>query len=63
MSEKKDNMISSNALTATSKFMSLVLRHEPERIGLVLDADGWAGVDDCWTKLHKRASRSQESCC
>ena len=29
-----------------SKFMSLVLRHEPETIGLRLDPAGWAGVDE-----------------
>ena len=28
----------------TSKFLSLVLRHEPERAGVVLDAAGWVGV-------------------
>jgi putative RNA 2'-phosphotransferase len=28
-----------------SKFLSLVLRHAPDRIGLVLDAQGWADVD------------------
>ena len=28
-----------------SKFLSLVLRHEPERTGLQLDAAGWVGVD------------------
>lgn len=28
----------------TSKFLSLVLRHRPGRIGLVLDANGWAEV-------------------
>lgn len=27
-----------------SKFLSLVLRHEPEAIGLTLDAAGWASV-------------------
>jgi putative RNA 2'-phosphotransferase len=30
----------------TSKFMSLVLRHKPEEIGLVLDGQGWADVDE-----------------
>ena len=30
----------------TSKFMSLVLRHRPEHIGLVLDENGWADVDE-----------------
>jgi putative RNA 2'-phosphotransferase len=28
-----------------SKFMSLVLRHAPESIGIVLDAQGWVEVD------------------
>ena len=29
-----------------SRFLSLVLRHEPEKIGLRLDAAGWTSVDD-----------------
>lgn len=29
-----------------SKFLSLVLRHKPERIGLRLDEAGWTGVDE-----------------
>ncbi|WP_257166386.1 RNA 2'-phosphotransferase [Bradyrhizobium sp. SRS-191] len=29
-----------------SKFLSLVLRHQPEAIGLVLDSQGWAVIDD-----------------
>ncbi|SDY70534.1 putative RNA 2'-phosphotransferase [Lysobacter sp. yr284] len=29
-----------------SKFLSLVLRHEPQAIGLTLDAQGWADVDE-----------------
>ncbi len=37
--------------TKTSKFLSLVLRHEPERIGLTLDAAGWAEVDALLTAL------------
>ena len=28
----------------TSKFLSLVLRHRPERVGIDLDANGWADV-------------------
>ncbi|MEA3207406.1 MAG: putative 2-phosphotransferase [Chthoniobacter sp.] len=31
--------------TRTSKFLSLVLRHEPQRIGLELDLNGWAEVE------------------
>ena len=30
--------------TSISKFLSLVLRHRPERIGISLDANGWADV-------------------
>jgi len=33
-------------LVSTSKFLSLVLRHKPEEIGLSLDANGWASIDD-----------------
>jgi putative RNA 2'-phosphotransferase len=29
-----------------SKFLSLILRHEPERVGLELDEAGWVGVDE-----------------
>ncbi len=29
-----------------SKFLSLVLRHTPEKAGLTLDAQGWVTVDD-----------------
>jgi putative RNA 2'-phosphotransferase len=30
----------------TSKFLSLILRHEPERVGLQLGEAGWVRVDD-----------------
>jgi len=29
----------------TSKFLSLILRHKPERVGLALDAEGWVEID------------------
>src|SRR5687767_15943896 len=32
--------------TKTSKFLSLILRHKPEEIGLTLDENGWANVAD-----------------
>jgi putative RNA 2'-phosphotransferase len=34
----------SKQLTRISKFLSLVLRHEPEKIGITLDPAGWVGV-------------------
>jgi len=33
-------------LTETSRFMSLILRHKPEAIGIHLDEHGWANVDE-----------------
>ena len=33
-------------LTDTSKFISLILRHKPETIGINLDEHGWANVDE-----------------
>lgn len=33
-------------LVRMSKFLSLVLRHQPETIGLVLNDKGWANVDE-----------------
>ena len=33
-------------LVKASKFLSLVLRHKPEQIGLTLDREGWVGVDE-----------------
>ncbi len=34
-----------DTLVSTSKFLSLVLRHQPEVIGLELDDAGWADID------------------
>ena len=31
---------------STSKYISLILRHNPEVIGISLDEHGWAVVDD-----------------
>lgn len=34
----------SKLLNETSKFLSFVLRHEPQAIGLTLDTEGWADI-------------------
>ncbi|MPT31910.1 MAG: RNA 2'-phosphotransferase [Chryseobacterium sp.] len=36
-----------------SKFLSLVLRHQPETIDLILDENGWANVDELREKCSK----------
>lgn len=33
-------------LTTISKFLSLVLRHQPQTIGITLDPEGWVAVDE-----------------
>ena len=38
---------------STSKFLSLVLRHEPGAIGLTLDPKGWVSVDELLQALAK----------
>jgi putative RNA 2'-phosphotransferase len=40
-------------LTKTSKFLSLVLRHRPERIGLTLDEEGWAKVSELLQRMNE----------
>ena len=37
--------------TKKSKFLSLILRHQPEKIGLVLDDAGWTSVTELLAKL------------
>ena len=43
----------SNTEMRISKFLSLVLRHQPEMIGIQLDASGWANVNDLLEKANK----------
>ena len=38
-------------IVATSKLLSYVLRHRPDSIGLALDSQGWAAVDDLLAQL------------
>ncbi|WP_281866876.1 RNA 2'-phosphotransferase [Flavobacterium sp. GSB-24] len=40
-----------------SKFLSLVLRHSPEKIGLKLDEKGWADVNELIEKCTKKGNR------
>lgn len=47
-------MISDKQITHISKFLSLVLRHQPETIGIQLDQNGWTDIDE----LIKKANNS-----
>ena len=45
MSKKINIKCTSKDLVKISKFLSYVLRHKPESIGITLDSDGWVGID------------------
>lgn len=40
--------------TALSKFLSLVLRHQPELVGVKLDAQGWVSVEELLQRCRER---------
>jgi putative RNA 2'-phosphotransferase len=46
-------MISDKQLTHISKFLSLVLRHQPESIGIHLDSNGWTDIEELLEKANK----------
>jgi putative RNA 2'-phosphotransferase len=39
-------MTDTRRLTKLSKFLSLILRHQPERFALAIDGDGWASLPE-----------------
>lgn len=45
-------MLTEKETTNLSKFLSLVLRHKPETIGITLDEQGWVPVDELLNKLN-----------
>ena len=40
-------------ITENSKFLSLILRHKPETIGLKLDSNGWVNVIELLNQMNK----------
>ena len=42
-----------NKNNSTSKFISLILRHRPEVIGITLDEHGWANVDELLAGINR----------
>ena len=44
-----------------SKFLSLVLRHRPESIGIDLDAQGWTPIEALIAKAHRQGTEISES--
>ena len=46
--------------TETSKYISLILRHKPQVIGITLDEHGWANVDELIEGVSKTHSLTKE---
>jgi putative RNA 2'-phosphotransferase len=47
-------MLNEKETISISKFLSLVLRHKPETIGLKLNENGWADVEELIDKMNTR---------
>lgn len=52
--------MSKNNLTKVSKFLSLVLRHKPDAIGLTLNAEGWASISELISKSQPQMPLTKE---
>ncbi|MDB2686838.1 RNA 2'-phosphotransferase [Mariniblastus sp.] len=46
-----------NQTKRTSKFLSLVLRHQPETIGIELDSAGWVKVDELLAAINRHPNQ------
>src|SRR5690242_11267365 len=44
-------------LTKLSRFLSLVLRHEPQAIGVALDRNGWVEIDELILKCQAKGKQ------
>ena len=53
-------MRSNKSLTDISRFISLILRHKPETIGICLDEHGWANVDGLIAGISKTREFNRE---
>ena len=45
-------------VVTASKFLALILRHKPEVIGLTLDPNGWADIEEVVQKSNGRLTRT-----
>lgn len=50
--------IDGKSVRQISRFLSLVLRHQPDRIGIELDDAGWAGIDVLLEALRRNGQKT-----
>jgi putative RNA 2'-phosphotransferase len=55
----KQNRMNENTTKRISKHLSYILRHKPDAIGLKLDPQGWANIDELISKSSKISNREQ----
>ncbi len=53
-------MMSSDEKTSLSRFISLILRHKPQVIGIELDEHGWADVNELISGISRTRTISRE---
>ena len=51
--ENSVKIVNARETVKTSKFLSLILRHEPERVGLALDTAGWVNVNELLEAINR----------
>lgn len=49
--------MSSKSLTSISKFLSLVLRHQPQVVGMQLDSEGWLPIAELIENANRRGQQ------
>ena len=52
------NRNSDNRMKSTSKFISLILRHNPGAVGISLDEHGWADVQELIAGINRSGGRT-----
>lgn len=55
--EDEEHLLTKANSTQLSKFLSFVLRHKPDTIGLALSPQGWASIDELIIKSHAAGTR------
>ena len=58
--ERTVKILSAKKTKRTSKFISLILRHKPEVIGITLDEHGWANVDELIEGINRTQPLTKE---
>jgi putative RNA 2'-phosphotransferase len=59
MSNGETGRIATAEHVALSRVLSKILRHEPEMVGIVLDAQGWVAIEELVISLNRSARAAQ----